>query len=76
MLGNLELANAIAELRNIERETLRAAEKDAAQVAESRDYKIDPDSLAALERGDRQRETGDSDDPLWERLVNERREYE
>ena len=58
MIGNLTLANDIWALQEIEQETRRAAEKDSAEAANSRDYKLSPESIAALERGDRQRETG------------------
>ncbi len=57
-------ANLIAELRAIEGRTRRIAERESALKANAKDYKIDPESMAALERGDRQRETGVYESPI------------
>ena len=58
MLGNIEGANAAFEQALLDARVNRALERVSAAKANRTDYKIDPDSLAALERGDRQRETG------------------
>lgn len=58
MLGDLSLANSIAELQAIEANTRRLAEKDAALRENNRDRLIDYDSREALARGDLQRSTG------------------
>lgn len=49
---------AIAELRSIGYRTRRNAERESALAANARDYNLSPESLAALDRGDRQRATG------------------
>lgn len=56
--AELQIANAIREAKLRESRQLRELERESALAANEKDYRISPDSQAALDRGDRQRETG------------------
>lgn len=64
MLGNIERANEDAERGLHDARERREIERYSAFRENVRVRNIDPDSLAALERGDRQRESGIYESPV------------
>lgn len=58
MIGDIARANQDWETKQAESRDRLRAEKLSAIAVDNTDYHIDPESQAALDRGDRQRETG------------------
>lgn len=57
-LEEIKQMNLVTELLGIESLTRREREEESAIAANEREYNISPESQAALDRGDRQREIG------------------
>lgn len=57
-IREIQQMNLVTELLGIESLTRRERETEAAEKANNTDYHISPESQAALDRGDRQRELG------------------